>query len=1386
MYWPIGAPRIYNAANITPRTQLIESAGVEPVVVETDDIPDTSTIASTVDNSEAETQSIAEESDGGESVYPGTRSNSNGVKQSSGEDLIGGLEKEGKVGRSGSEEAVITGGQSGRSRGSSLRGEDAESPARRRGSSLKETHDGNRSKYTAKRQRKPSYHGSGSKRGSAASTTQSDEPLQEERDYPSTDNARILALQVSRNGRIFATITSNSLTIWQAKPTAVLATVTRPVSSIDVYGENIALLLRPDSAIIVVQTSLGYLITYSLATDPNSRVYKLHRLNAGGGSSRRQSVSGYGGYHYGERQQRLEEGVGIMEVSLRFRMVIKIDAGISKALALDDELVVATSKPAAVQCIRWTPDSNGTQTSTELLSRMQWFARKTRVVDMLHDRPMNLSTWIASDGKAYAVQKMPNSMQEPGAPKKLFRGYCFHTPANRDEYAVKAAINARFSLIAIGCANGGVIVYNARDYVGNIPVSHKLQLPVSLASSGPMTFLSYSPDGYCLFAGFAKGWMMWSVYGKPAGSSFSSERLLSETNEEEWLLGVRDGSWINGGFEILLLAAGQTNLFVLEMARSALTTLFSSANVSHSLLLTDTGLMVYRGHNMSDLTAISAESSVWHNVQIPPSYLVNQWPIRSAVVSPDGRYIAVAGRRGLAHYSVHSGRWKTFNDPAMEDEFIVRGGMCWHQHVLIAAVETGMYFQLRLYSRELALDNSLILHTESIPAPIVLIARSGEDSLLVYTYENILYHYIIAASSGSIRLVQVGQIALHGIIRAPARVRAVSWLLPEAQIQDGDPSQDVKVATVLFLVDGKLVLLCPSTTEAGGLKYDMRIIAQNIEYYALMRDQLHVFRDEGRGLGTPLLEKSFGGFDLDLGSEHDLRDSLWTFDGDSVKVWPDVKEVLQAPSSVHAAVNGVGEAARNNLPPTVSISFDFYPLSVVLERGVIIGLEADLVQRRDISFAFFRMATRTHLFIPPLLRHILTHPHPDHPNMLSPDPDASISPAHPDIDLISDSASSNTPNPVSPHPVSPNPISPNPFSSSPSPFTAPTPTTLTTAPNPSTTTIPAALHMASFFQHLPYFPHALEMLLHNVLDDEVDAPSPSPETALLPVVISFLAMFPDYLDIIVQCTRKTEVRSWRTLFQYLPSPQTLFEESLARNALKTAGGYLLVLHTFEELGPLPSPGSSDSHSVTVSSSGTSSQLVTLLRRAVDEQDWDLCKELARFLTALDPSGSTLRDALEVVRLGDSHPYPGPHPDIPEGLENREAHEGPGSPDAARSVQSAGNAGNARNAPSAQGNPFPWKNTFLSPTSPGTTMAAPLRIPRSRTSRASGNGSENGTGNGSAKGSREPIGLGIGSTGGSGTGGSGTGNANRGGGDGNGRGRGDGGDGGDYFFSSSVD
>ena len=359
-------------------------------------------------------------------------------------------------------------------------------------------------------------------------------------------SSEILAAKVSRNGAVFATITSTSLTIWQAKPTVALAAMTRSEQSMKSYGPNCALLLRPDALVVVVQTTLGYLITYSLATDPQATVYKTQLPDSH--RHARHGSTADGGYTSTYRRASTAatsdsvgpgEGAGIREVHLRFRMVIRIDAGISRALALDDELVVATRKPAALQCIRWVAEEGTPQTSTELVGRMPWYAGEgAMVTEMVHDRPMNLMCWISGDGRAYAVQRRGRSKGESATSRSLFQGFCFRTPepGKEGDTAVKVAINARFSLIAVGLADGRVEVYTVKDYAGNVPFSHRHQNQSSLMTTGQISQLVYSTDGYCLFVGYEKGWSMYSVYGKPLGSSYGSDHTLSLSNNETWLL----------------------------------------------------------------------------------------------------------------------------------------------------------------------------------------------------------------------------------------------------------------------------------------------------------------------------------------------------------------------------------------------------------------------------------------------------------------------------------------------------------------------------------------------------------------------------------------------------------------------------------------------------------------------------------------------------------------------------------------------------------------------------------------------------------------------------------------------------------------------------------
>ena len=57
--------------------------------------------------------------------------------------------------------------------------------------------------------------------------------------------------------------------------------------------------------------------------------------------------------------------------------------------------------------------------------------------------------------------------------------------------------------------------------------------------------------------------------------------------------------------------------------------------------------------------------------------------LRYTGMDDTGTYLAVAGRTGLAHYSLQTRKWKMFGNESQEKEFVVTGGLLWYQDFLI-------------------------------------------------------------------------------------------------------------------------------------------------------------------------------------------------------------------------------------------------------------------------------------------------------------------------------------------------------------------------------------------------------------------------------------------------------------------------------------------------------------------------------------------------------------------------------------------------------------------------------------------------------------------------------------------------------------------------------
>ncbi|EIE89489.1 hypothetical protein RO3G_14200 [Rhizopus delemar RA 99-880] len=561
-------------------------------------------------------------------------------------------------------------------------------------------------------------------------------------------------------------------------------------------------------------------------------------------------------------------------------------------------------------------------------------------------------------------------------------GVCFHgkEQTHLEDKATSVSINPKFSLIAVGTRSGIVYVYSAQSHTTPPVLSHKLQLTAWKKSVGSVSSLCWTSDGHAISVGYKEqGLSIWSVYG----SMLFASNELDEASEEEnlkdtYMKGVRSLFWGPGNHQLFVLSTDE-------------------ANTSN-----------FRDYQENS-TAIDPAAVAWTHIQYPALYITDNWPIRYSSISSDGNYIAVAGKRGFAHYNTISNRWKLFGNQQQEQSFLIR-----------------------LYSRDNNLDNHYVLYTEVPLNTPVYIALCG-DFLLVHLRIKSKKHQL------------------------------VSFLLWRS-------IEDVISSNILLLVGGKLIILCSNqeTEDLGSASsnpFKAYIMSQNTEYYWIGKRSVENLRTSlwimnGRGL------KVFTNFLLP--DEFEVSSNIYSESEPTTPTTPgylsprhDVGRPFtlgyhmdhepESPPLTETRTRWRIDDLENLNKEAIYMPLDFYPISILLEGGIIVGIEQNVSYNAALGLVLFKMSPKMHLFLHHIFRHLLQ------------------------IDLEQD-----------------------------------------------------AITFARAYEKYVYFGHALEILLHTVLEEEAGQDLKDDQ-------------FRHALDVIVSCARKTEVALWEHLFSVVGKPKDLFE-----------------------------------------------------------------------------------------------------------------------------------------------------------------------------------------------------------------------------------------------------
>ncbi|KAJ3330555.1 hypothetical protein HDU76_005381 [Blyttiomyces sp. JEL0837] len=499
----------------------------------------------------------------------------------------------------------------------------------------------------------------------------------------------------------------------------MISKVIRSEVTIAEDGDNADIVWKPDGTALVVITDRGFLHFYDVLEE-KSKILELQF------ATRHHYVTGAG------------EGLGVPHLSLRFKMALEIDTGINRR-----------------QFCRFRGMS---------LSELEFYEdHDAALLQMVTNSSMDLFAWVSADGRGYVTQKSgeeeENEENEEEPPEEdegySWAGLCFYNRERDESPATCIALNSKLLLIAIGDSNGSVAIYSLSDDRSELRFSHRVQLSVqndygSFSNKSAVNAMEWSSDGRALAVGYKSGGLaVWSAFGKLLIHTMVNEDDSSGESGKQLegcSRGIISVFWGEGNYDLFALPTGEgtstPEVTIIQFLHSSLVNSPIMGNVRNVSMVSDDRLFIYEGNN-EGFDMMSADIMQWESVQIPVMYITSNWPIKYVSMNVEGNLVAIAGRRGLAHFNVNTKRWKLFGNEAQEQSFAVRGGMLWVRDMLVVGTEdmSSGDFEIRIFSKDANLDVQC-LYMETMTSEIITMSNI-DDKILTYTQDNVMRFFAV-------------------------------------------------------------------------------------------------------------------------------------------------------------------------------------------------------------------------------------------------------------------------------------------------------------------------------------------------------------------------------------------------------------------------------------------------------------------------------------------------------------------------------------------------------------------------------------------------------------------------------------------------------------------
>ncbi|KAH9625616.1 hypothetical protein KSS87_016388 [Heliosperma pusillum] len=499
-----------------------------------------------------------------------------------------------------------------------------------------------------------------------------------------------------------------------------------------------------------------------------------------------------------------------------------------------------------------------------------------------------------------------------------------------DAACVSVASNQH--VLAVGTRRGVVELYNLAESALLIRTISLYDWGYSVEDTGPVSVIAWTPDN----SAFAVGWKLrgltvWSLSGcrlmstiRQIGLSAVSSPVVNRNPDwkyEPMMAGTALIHWDEYGYRLYAVEERcSERILAFSFGKCCLNRGVSGSTYVRQIICGEDRVLLVQSEESDELKML--------HLNLPVSYISQNWPIMHVAASADGTFLAVAGLHGLILYDVRLRRWRFFGDITQEQKIQCKG-LLWLGKIVVVCnyVDSTDTYELLFYPRYHLDQSSLLCKRSLLTNPIVMDIYG--DYILV-TYHPFDVHIFHVKLSGE--------------------------MTPTS-------NPDLQLSTVREL----------SIMTAKSPPVSMRFIPDQLpKDYALVNHKCLILRANGE---LSLL-------DLDDGHERELTDSVelfWVTCGPS----DDNKNLIEEISWLDYSHRGMQvwypspgadpfkQEDFLQLDPELEFDREVYPMGLLPNAGVVVGVCQRMSFSACTEFPCFVPSPQAQTILHCLLRHLL-------------------------------------------------------------------------------------------------------------------------------------------------------------------------------------------------------------------------------------------------------------------------------------------------------------------------------------------------------------------------------------------------------------------------------